>query len=674
MRVGPFQLLVAAGAAAVCVPARAQTAPRPEDGPVIVGESKSRWKAWDLRRFDAAVEFLGRSRVDTLKQDGQADIVDRETLLRELVEVSGEAYIGHKNLIDLTGTVRLGFEDRFLDSDTAGAEDHSGDFTNLFDVNAHVLGTSKAPLDVYARRDEQFLDRDFAASVTNTTLETGVAAAIQSIRAPTTLRLFRLESTQDDQLRQSSYELEQYSFAAHSTIHVADRHRLEVDFTYDDVSERQGTLFSSQYERQNLQLTDVINFGKSGLHELRSYLQYYGQTGQYEQSTLRWDERLLLVHSDRLETRYNALAERQTVGEADQDHFEGSAMVKHKLFDSLVSTGTVGGRKYSDSSDFSSTEWFTNGELEYTKKVPRGRLDVTAGASFSTQDNSARGGTQRVLDESQVFNDPFPITLARRHIVPGSVVVTAAAGFPTYQEGVAFTVQYFADRAEIRIIVGQGISDGDTLLVDYDVGPEPASTVGTTGLTASVRYSITEGALSGVSVYSIYRRLDHTVDSADPEALVFDDTVTFTYGAEIRRGGWHLKGEREHHESTVTPYTLMRLEGSYDHQFSRGSSVGVDASHELIDYSNPDNSVAFSRLTFRWNERITSSADVLLRIDLRDEHDDLRGDTQGIDQSLTLNWRRRQTTAYIALRNTLLTTGTSDRVTQFLEVGFRREF
>ncbi|HEX2839371.1 MAG TPA: hypothetical protein VHN77_14735 [Phycisphaerales bacterium] len=669
---GPIRLIVLAGFAAACASAPAQQ--EADEGPVIVGETKSKWRAFELNRFGAALEFLGRSRRDSREQEGQPDLTDSETLMRELLELNGRAFIGHKNLVDLTATVKFGLEDRFLDSGTAQAEDHSSDFTTLFDINAHALGNSKVPLDVYARREQQFLERDFASSVTNTTTETGVMAAIQSITAPTTIKIFRNESTQDDQLGQFDFSQEQNTFFLHSTLNLADRHRLEVEYTFDDITERQGATFENAYQRHNLQLTDVYTFGDEKLSELRSYLRYYDQSGRFPLRLLRWDERLLLTHTRRLETRYNFSAERQTFADSDQDHFDASAHIKHRLFESLVSTGTVGTRRFEDSSDFTSTEWYVNGELEYTKKVPGGRLDVTVGASFNAQDNSERGSTIRVLDESQTFNDPFPIVISRPRVVPGSIEVTGATGFPIYQEGFHYTVQFFPDRVEIRIILGRGINDGDTLLIDYDVAPTPASTVDTTGLTASVRYTIAEGSLIGLSSYAIYRRQDHSVDSTDPTTLIFDDTSTFTYGLEYRRDGWRFKGEREHQESSFTPYEATRFEAAYDHQFSRGSTAGVDATYEMIEYSNPENTLEFARLSFRWNETLAHSTDALLRVDLRDEQDSLRGSSRGVDSSLTINWRKRQTTAYVTVRATLLEADTSEQTTQFLEVGFRREF
>ncbi|CAG0960920.1 hypothetical protein PHYC_00721 [Phycisphaerales bacterium] len=670
MRARPLQLLLAAAATASAAHAQKAT----DDGPVVVGESRGHWKAFDLQRLNAGIEFLGRHRSDKLSVSNEPDRTDTETLLRELFGISGQAYIGHKNLIDLTGSARLGLEDRFLDSDTLGAQDHSSDFSNLFDLNAHFLANSKVPFDLYTRREEQFLDQDFSSSLTTTTFETGAAAHIQSGRAPTNIRAFHLETDQNDQLGLFDYSLVQNTFAAQSNLVISERHRLEVQYSFDDVSETRPGGFENDYLRHDLLLSDVLNFDAKLPRELRSYLRYFNQDGDSGQEILRLDEQLLLTHTDRFESRYNFSAERQARGDADQSTVRGSALLRHKLFESLVSTGSVGGQWLSSSSDFTSNEWFVQGGLEYTKKVPRGRLNASIGGTFTTQHNGEQGGTLVVIDEPHTFNDPFPIILSRRNIVQGSVVVTAAGGFPTYQENVEYTIDYFADRAEIRVIVGSGISDGQTLLIDYDVGPVPASDIDTLSLTASARYTVSEGYLRGISIYSIYRSQDHSLDAADPSRFVLDDTTNLLYGIEYRREGLHLRAERESHDSTVNPYDTTRLQAFYDYRFSRGSSLGLDATHEIIDYTDPVNQVTFSRLSARWNQKVAREFDLTLRVDFRDESNDLRGDTQGIDQSLSLRWRRRQTSAYATIRNTLLETGESDRVSQFFELGLRRDF
>ncbi len=673
MRSRPIQL-VAAGAAMVGAgEIRAQPVAPPEEGPVVVGERREAWRLFELRAFQPAFEFFGRSRSDTLEQPGEPKVKDTELLLRESLDLYGQAYIGHRNLVDLTGRLSLGIEDRFIDSDSVGTDEHNTDNANLYDLNAHVLGASFVPFDLYTRRDEQLLDRDFSTSITTTTTESGAIATVRSAVAPTTFRLFRLETAQEDQLGQFEYGFDQNTFAAQSNILAAENHRLEVAYTFDDITEQQVGFFRNQYERHDLSLADTYVFGAKR-HELRSFLRWYDQNGTPGLEVLRLDEQLLLLHSLDLETRYSAVAERATRNGVEQDLLRGTASVRHELFDSLVSTGTVGAQTLSSSGDFQSDEAFAQGRLEYTKRVPLGVLEASAGLAFNTVENSARGGVLLVIDEPHVFNDPLPIILNRRNIVPGSVVVTGATGFPTYVEGIDYTASYFPDRAEINVIVGGGITNGQTVLVDYDVGPEPGSTIDTIGTGSTVRYTLSEGALQGLSVYAAYRTQDHSLDAADPSRFVLDDTRNLIYGVEFRRGGVRLLVEQENHDSTVNPYDSTRFEAFYDRLLGVGSTLGFDATHELIDYALPENRVSFSRVGARWIQRVDRNLELNLRLDYRDERDDLSGDSRGFDQRVGVFWRKNQTTVSASFKNTMLDGDTSDTSSQVLEVTIRRNF
>jgi len=646
----------------------------PDEGPIIVGQGGPAWKGFELRRLDAAFEFSGRKRSDRLTQAGGPDQKDAETRFRETLEVSGEVSIGHKNLVDLTGAARVGREDRWITSGALEVSERNTDHLYFYDLNARLLGASRVPLDVYSRRDEQLLDRDFSTSITSTTSETGVIANLVSEVAPTTLRIFRNESDQRDRLGQFNSAYEQDSIALNSHVSLADNQRLEVGATLDGVTESQGGRVVNEFERADLLLGHTLTFGGERRHELRSFLRYFDESGRADQGILRLDEQLHLNHSDRLQSQYALMLERQARGSREQDLARGSASIRHSLFESLVSRGSLTAQRLTTSGGFESTEASVQGTLQYTKRMPRGRLSASLGAAFTTQENSEQGVSRSVINEGYVFNDPFPIVVSRRNIVPGSIVVTATGGFPTYTEGFDYTVRYSADRAEIRVVIGRGIVDGQALLVSYDVGPEPGNRIDTAAGSITVRYSVTEGRLQGLSAYAIYRTRDHGLSSDRPSLIVLDDTTDLTLGMEYQRGGLRLKGEREDHDSSVSPSRTTRLQAFYDRRLGPGSTLSFDASRDEIEYDTPTNRVEFVRLGGRWNHRVGRDLDVHLRLEYRDENDDLGGDSNGLDQIAGFRWRRGQTSVYATVRLTLVESERSETRSELAEFGLRRSF
>jgi hypothetical protein len=653
----------------------AQTvSPTDPEGPVIVGERRQLWKAVELAHFGAGIEFYGEFREDKFEPANGPKIVDRTNILRETLDANFRAFLGHKNLVDLTGQFQIGLEDTYSDIETANQNDHDTDLFNLYDINALILGASRLPVTVYSRRYEDQFDRSFASTLTTTTTETGVWANIISDWAPTTLRYFHNEQEQEDPLGLANFEKTQDTFALQSNLQLNDANRAEVTYTLDSVNERQSSGFSDDYVRNDLAITDTYTFGGPKQHQLRSYFRLYDQTGNIPQQAARLDEQLLLNHSKTLESRYNLSIERQEIQGLEQWLTRGNANVRHELFESLVSTASFGGEMLYIPNDFKSNEWNLQGGLEYTKKVGIGRLDASVGLGFTTEHNGDRGSPITVLNEPQVYNDPFPVTINRRNIEPGSITVSNVGGFPVYTEGLDYTVSIFADRAEITVVIGGSIVDGQTVWVDYTVAPEPSSDIDSVRSTVSVRYTITEGLFEGFAGYTTYRTQDFNVRAADPSRFVLNDVRDFLYGVEYRRGGLLVRAEQEDYDSTTNPYFTTRLESQYVYRLGPDSAFSLELSRELISYEQPANDITLDRVTGRWNQRLSREVGMELKLVYRDEASELEGNSRGFEQVFEFNWRRGQTSFYTIFSNDFLFSDPSDQTSQALEIGLRREF
>ncbi len=645
-----------------------------DDGPVIIGSKRGVYRTLELHRVDAAFEFLGQYRKDTQKSADGSKLTDTETQLRETLNVSTEAYIGHKNLIDFSGDVKLGLEDITLDSQTAGQKTTDSSLLTLFDVRALILGESDLPVTAYARRDDTLVNRDFAGSIDSVTLEYGLVGTLRSKVAPTSLQVFHREQDQTDQLSTVDYHQVQDTIALDSNVKISEAQRLELDYTFDRATEEQGSLYKDEYDRHDGTFTHLIDFGPENRHNLRSSLRVYDQTGIADQSLIRLDEQLRLHHSDRLESWYDGTIERQSHAGVDQNFARGAAHLRHKLFDSLVSTGGMGASQLEIPGDFTSREIFGSAGLDYTKKVPLGRLNASAAVDLNSQDNSERGSVLPVANESRTFNDPFPITLSRRNINPASIRVTHLSGFPTYNAGSDYTIDAFPDRVELRRIVGGGIADGETVLISYDVGAEPANTIDTTTYVITLRYTIEEGWLTGLSPYMIYTQTDHRLGTADASLIALDDIRSLTYGMDYRIGDFAFKAEQENHDSTFQPFDARRLEATYNRRLGLGSSLNLSATQDRIDYRLDDNTLELARLRGRLNYNLGQTLDMMVELIYRDETQTRGSSVKGFEQGVQFNWHLRQTSVFVSLRNAMLDGDSVDTTSQTFALGFRRDF
>ncbi|MGE3108986.1 MAG: hypothetical protein AB7G11_17290 [Phycisphaerales bacterium] len=648
--------------------------PQPtDDGPVIVGERRGKYNLLELPRFGFELEFFGQWQKDTTKQGGSSRQTDTEDVFRGTANLDFEAYVGHKNLLDISGTMKLGLDYTHTESDTLGEKRNDLEFTNLYDVQGLILGEGPVPVTAYSRRVDSRLRRQFFGTIKNITSETGVIARLKSEAAPITLQYFHREEDESDPLGTIDSSLVQDTFSLSGQLRLGEHQRLELDYAFDDAVETQAFGFRNSYQRHDGTFTHVIEFGKDNLDSLRSSLRVYDQSGVFAQSTYRLDEQLRLRHSDRLESRYDVTAEQQTRGGVDQTLLGGSATVRHKLYDSLVSSATAGLRRLEVDDEFTSDEAFINGLLDYTKKVPVGRLNVSTAAGYNRQDNSERGGDLPVLDEAHVFNDPFPVTINRRNIVASSIVVTTTAHSPLF-EGLDYTVQAFADRVELRRVLGGAIGNGDAVLVTYDIGPEPGNVIDTTTVSVSARLNFDETLAKGLSLYVTYRRSDHALHADQPALFVLDDFEDLLYGAEYQIGAVTLLAERQNHESEVSPYDVVRFQARYNQRFSRESVVNLEYSHETVEYALTDNRLQLDRVTFRWTQRLDEALRASVEIQFRNEQDRLSDDVRAWDQAIELTWRKRQTTIFASFHNTILDSSSVERTSQLFTIGIRRTF
>jgi hypothetical protein len=657
-------------------PSAAQQLPPPrvitsgEGGPIILGEHAGQWKLWDLRAFSATLEFYGQVQDDKQTSSTQPEVSEHSTLLRGSTTLSFESYIGHKNFIDLQGNFSFAYEDQTFSS--ANQDEHSTSPTDFYNISARILGESFVPVTVYSRREELIQNREFAPTLTTVTTEHGAIVEVKSEDLPTRLQYFHREQSSSDGLGLSNGASTQDTFTMWSTAHIGEHQSLEFNYTFDHIAETALSTFNNDFDRHDATLTHIARFGTTLEDNLRSTLHVYSESGQYAQDRIRWDEQLYLRHSQNLQSNYSLSVEELKRGDQEQRQVLGSASVSHKLFDSLVSSARAGGSYVDLPGEFQSTSEFVSGSLDYTKKVPLGRLDAGGAIGYSHQDNGDRGATVTVFDEPRTFTDPFDIIIARRNVI-GPITVTDQAHIPKI-EGTDFTAMIFPDRVEIHRQPLGTIANGQTVLITYQVGPEPGNSIDTTTQNYSVRYTFNEGLLSGLSLYSYLQIVSHSINAVDPKLYTLDDVTDWRYGAEYRIRELSLLVERQNHDSTISPYYLTRYQVRYDRRFGRDATLSLSLSRDEIDYRLDGNRVTLDNILARWSQRLGSGFDLRAYLQYRDEHNEISGNVRGFEQSVELHWHWRQTSIYGAFHNSILMGGDGDRLSQTITFGVTRSF
>lgn len=666
--------LAAAVPLGICAIAIGQVAaPANDGGPVVVGEEQ----AWDGLVFDPvrfAFDLYGRVEENKVTTAG----VRRRDAFKEIrgtVSAWTHGYYGHPNFLDfnLSGTFGLG--QQWIDADSTGRKESPIETIDEYDATFNFLERSDTPVSIYSRRTHEFLNQQFGDTLESTLTETGVQASLRGGAVPTTLHYFHRTEEQSSRFNPSNFTIEQDTLEWLSTWHPSDNQQFTWDYTLDNVAETGDLRPTNDFLRQHAVATHELAFGDADQHRLRSNFFGYSENGDIDISRLRLDESLNLRHTPRFETRYDYSVDWSELQSEQQIFNRGSAGFRHKLFESLWTSFDIGGSSLEIPDDnYTDDQFFTSLDFDYVKKVPYGEISDSLGFGFNFQAESDRGSPLNILDEPHVVPINGIVELQRQNITPGSIRVTDATGLIQYQEGLDYTLEFFADRVEVRRILGGAIADGQALLVDYEIGPQPGADTDTWTIANSARYDIEEGPLRGVGFFLRYLRQTQDRRSDSPDIIIPAEVDDITAGMDYRFGYLTISGERQWHESTLSPYDATRFTARYRHPLGVGSTLDVYASYDLIDRTLEDSRSVVSTLKGRWTHRLDRHLTFAVTGTWRNEHEDPGYNVDAFEERLEVTWSYRQTTVSGSVGYSTVNSDTDYSSYLTVQLGLRREF
>ncbi|MBL9120846.1 MAG: hypothetical protein JNL80_13125 [Phycisphaerae bacterium] len=653
--------------------ANAQDVIQEEGGPVIVGETEE-WEGLRFEPFHFAFDLYGRVEENKISTLG----VSRRESYKE-IRATGSAwsrgYIGHPNFIELNLAGTFGLSQQFIDSESNNRHETPLESIDEYDVSANILPHSDYPTTIYSRRNHNYLTQQFGDTLDSLVTETGVQASLRETDFPTTLHYFHRTEEQSSNLSPTNFSIEQDTFEWLSTWRPAENQQLTWDYTLDSVTETGDLRPTNDFLRQHAIATHELTFGENDQHRLRSNFFGYNETGDTEYSRLRLDESLNLRHTPRFETLYNYSTDWSKYNGENSFFNRGSAGLRHKLFESLWTSFDVGASSLSLPEDnYTSDQYFTDLDLDYKKKVPYGELSASVGLGFDFQADSDRGSPISILNEGHVVPVNGIVEIQKQNVTPGSITVTDASGFIQYVEGIDYTLEYFPDRVEIRRILGGAISDGQALLVDYDIGPQPGADTTTWTMSSNVRYDFEEGFLRGVGLFARYLHQDQDRRSDDPDVIIPADVDDVTVGADYRLGYLLVSGEQQWHQSTLSPYDATRFNAHYRLPLGVGSTLDAFAGYDLVERTSENTSSTISTVKGRWTQRVDRNLSFAVIATWRNEHEDPGINIDAFEQRLEVTWKYRQTSVYGSIANSFVDSDTDYSTYLTVQLGLRREF
>ncbi len=655
----------------VALPAYAQSA---DEGPVIVS-TEDTWEGFKLEPIHFAMDFLGRAEETKVRSPTTGR---RRDLLREF-RATGSAwtkgYIGHPNFFDLNLAGTFGLGQQFIDSQSTGRRERPIETIDEYDVSGVLLQTSDFPTTIYSHRNHDYLNQQFGDTLDSLVTESGIQTDLRSATFPTSLHYFHRTEEQTSHLNDANFAITQDTFEWLSTWRPTTSQQVTWDYTLDNVTETGDLRQNNTFLRQHAIGTHELNFGDNDEHQLRSTFFGYNESGEIDMSRLRLDEALRLRHTPRFETLYNYGVDWSKLNEDDQIFQHGSAGFRHKLFESLWTSFDLGGsRLQMPDQSFISNQVFTNLDFDYRKLVPLGELSASAGVGLDYRADGERGTPLTILDEPHAFPASGRVLIQRQNITASSIVVTDSTGFITYVEGIDYTVQVFPDRIQITRILGGSIADGQAVLVDYEIGPEPAADTTTFTASGSVRYDFEESFVAGLGVYMRYLHQDQDRKSKSPDVILPANVEDITLGADYRIGYLLLSAEEQWHDSSLSPYEATRLNAQYRLPLGVGTALDATANYDMIDRTTESTTTTIATVKGRWTQRIDQTLSFALTATWRNETEDPSSTVEAFDQTFEIFWRYRQTSVTASVHNSFVNSNADDTSYLTVQLALRREF
>jgi len=466
-----------------------------------------------------------------------------EMRFREELGLAISGFYYHPKLVDFDLKGDFGLEQRTIKS-TGALPLNTVNGENLgYDLSARLFKDLAYSGEIFATRSETRTRQSFFETNEAVVADEGIRAFAHDWWIPSQL-----------EVKQHTYEgrgLNDYN-EERQTVRMEgrrDEDHLQLQYLaeYNDVT--LGN-FGDPFEDFNLNASGTRSFGKDYRSRLYSGMFLRRQWGNNDNRNFNWGNALTLQLTDSLQSRHELQFAQTARGTDSTDTISASSGLTHQLFLSLNSTVDA---RWSRST-FGAGDIGTvglRGGVNYNKLTPIGRIGVQQVLDTYYTDQGALQGIASTVGEEHLFSFGTPLFLDSFAIDPLTIVVRDETGVTVYRRGVDYFVLAVGSRIRIDIPVSSLISDGDTILVDYDFEPTPEQKVNTFTSTSTISLSVPEKADFSLGRSSVGQNLMSGFDDGTLEesTRLFADARYYPYKDTT------LGADFEDYTSNISPYT-----------------------------------------------------------------------------------------------------------------------
>lgn len=299
-------------------------------------------------------------------------------------------------------------------------------------------------------------------------------------------------------------------------------------------------------------------------------------------SSFSAQESVVLKHTKTLESQYTYSFDTRSSGAVDTGNQRGRALLRHHLYDSLVSSVDFEAQNFESQSSETSLAskgygfgWSEN----YTKRLGSwGRLGLGYSWRGSQEDRESTGRFQQILNEQHALSDRVITFLAQPLVIRSSIRVTDPSGTTIYQELLDYLIIEQGSLTEIKRVPGTTrILDGGAVAVDYRVVASPTTSFSTFANQAQIRLDLFNRLLG------VYGRVN-LVDHDGGETVILQEIADKVAGVDVTWRWLHAGSEYEIFDSNLAPFNSLRVFETLTFEPAGSATLNFDfgQSHQLF--------------------------------------------------------------------------------------------
>lgn len=605
-------------------------------GSGILASGSAYGQSWD----DFHVKkFFGELGVELELRDesigsGPGARIQKEVIPRGKLTLGTFGYYYHPKLVEYDLRATLQFQQQWIYVDGPQPDQSYNNIFPNWDMRVRLFKDQPYWGEIYSQRSESWTRQNFFPTIRSTVTETGANIGATEWLIPSNFHYHhntfetRGASVQNE-VRDAFTLGGGKSFGKHNINYLTEYNAVQLkhrEQAYDDF---------------NLRLSSKHLLGDNDSLTWLNRATTRRQVGDLDTSYASASSGLNKRFSPNVDGETALEFDRFSSSTSDSQSLRWRGQARHRLFKSLTSTGSARASRTSVGGGDISVHGF-GGTLDYTKKVPVGRLGLRYGLDYYVQDQGDLAGQTPIFQEAHIYTLGVPILLDNQFVDTASVTITDATGLILYTEALDYFLLPQGNQLRVDIPVGSLILPGQTILISYSFRPSPSHSFATT--THSTGFDFDYGDIADVRI-GYQTTSQDLVSGTNPGNLT--DTVTTTADLQVHPFSTTLGAHYRRYDSDFAPYERRALRFSFDHDLWERSMWGVRAENYQTNFpdeaANEDGSTLQALVTSSfWGSSLLDLRADWFKINYRAD--------KGDGYSLELTWRRRIRDLEISLR------------------------